>query len=441
SLSFMSLFNLKYDDMKNSKSITYLYWICTLFTVFWMYSGGVAALSNADFMVETIQKLGYPPYFHHLLGIAKLIGATLILFSLNKYLKAFAYAGVFYELISSSLSYALSGLLLEAIIPLLFFGIVGVSCYTWFRKNRYSLIKDLDLSIKTVKNFRPELVADKKFVKIYKTFQVERNNLIALKDFRKIIQRKEEREVFILNLNGVQIGITIWHLAYHHIAQGCINKQDFLITFCPVCNSGMVFKPVVNDQKLDFYVSGVYRGTMIMSDKQTNSYWDHITGECLHGFYGGEQLNIISSHEIIFEKDASSHLKVAVPKLSRFQKLVVKMQNGHTWRKVPEGKFYPGFKESFEFEDNRRPEKELGLGIVQDDIAKFYPLIYIQRQEKIIDIIGKRKVIVSIDDELSIPKAKFVNNDRKPTQIFMRWYGFVQTFKNVEIYEIKEEKT
>lgn len=411
-----------------------IYWITTIITVFWMYSGGMAALSNADFMVSTIAMLKYPDYFHYLLGAAKLIGATLILIPFNKHLKLFAYTGVFYEVAAASLSYAASGYYSDAFIPLVFLAVAGASCLTWFRANNYTLSVKQNLPIKSVKDFRPELVADKKFVKIYKTFDVDKNNLIPLEVFRSNIRKDEERELFVLNLDDIKIGITLWHLAYHHLAQGQLNNQHFLLTFCPVCNSGMVFNPIVDGQKLDFYVSGVYRGTMIMSDTQTNSYWDHITGECLYGFYGGKKLDTIASHEIIILNKAPDDLKIAIPKLSPFQRFVAKMQNGHTWRKVPEGKFYPGFKESFEFEDDRRPEKELGLGVVHSDEAKFYPLEIIQSTEPIFDTIGGLSIEISIDDELSIPKARFENKNSKPTQIFMRWYGFVQTFKQVKVY-------
>jgi len=420
--------------MKKVKVINTIYWVTTLITVFWMYSGGLAALDGAAFMVTTINKLGYPSYFHYLLGAAKLIGATLILFSFNKYLKAFAYTGVFYEVMAASSSYVASGLYPNAVVPLVFLAIIGVSCFAWFRRNNYVFISAHHLPIKTIKNFRPELVADKNFVKIYKTFEVDQNNLTSLNDFRSNIRKNEERELFIVNLNGYKIGITLWHLAYHHLAQGRVNQQDFLLTFCPVCNSGMVFSPLLNDQKLDFYVAGVYRGTMIMADRQTNSYWDHITGECLHGFYGGEKLEMIGSHEIILEKNAPVDLQIALPTLTFFQKIVAKMQNGHTWRKVPEGKFYPGFKESFEFEDNRRPEKELGLGVIHANTAKFYPLETIKSSAPIYDEIGGSPIRVYMENELAIPIADFEQEETKPTQIFMRWYGFVQTFKEVEIY-------
>ncbi len=420
--------------MKSSRTLKLIYWVTTIITVLWMFSGGVGALNNAEFMLDAIKQLGYPDYFHYLLGVAKIIGATFIFLPINRYLRTFAYAGVFFELLASALSYASSGLFLEAFAPLILLVIAGISCYTWFKKNKLSLKANIDLPVKSIKGFRPELVADKKFVRLYTTFKVESKNLINLEQFREAFMKKEERELFLINLKEKKVAVPLWYLAYHHLAQGKLNEQEFLITFCPVCNSGMIFTPVINNTKLDFYVSGVYRGTMIMSDRQTNSYWDHITGECLHGFFAGEKLENMGSHEIIFEKDATDDIQIAVPKLTLWQKLVAKMQNGHTWRKVPEGKFFPGFKASFEFEDNRRPEKELGLGVVHANIAKFYPLPIIKSAKNILDTINGVEICIQFDEEILIPTAIFPKDSIKPTQIFMRWYGFVQTFKEVEIY-------
>jgi ABC-type enterobactin transport system permease subunit len=125
---------------KNGQLLNSLYWVTTLVTILWMYAGSFAALLGAEFMTNTIQKLGYPDYFHFMLGGAKFIGASLILFSPNRWLKAFAYAGVFYELMSSILSYSLSGYYLETIAPFVFFIIVGGSFYCWIKRNDLKLV-------------------------------------------------------------------------------------------------------------------------------------------------------------------------------------------------------------------------------------------------------------------------------------------------------------
>lgn len=199
----------------------------------------------------------------------------------------------------------------------------------------------------------------------------------------------------------------------------------------------MVFNRTVQGTDLNFYVSGVYRGMMIMSDTETHSYWDHITGECLAGYYLGERLPMLGSHELVLAADlvnSEPRISIAVPGLNVLQKFFTWFQNGHVWRRVPQGKFYPGFKESFEFEDNRRPEKELGLGVVEKGHARFYPLEVVKAHSSISDIIDGKQITVCVDRNLGIPVATFNDSIQRPTQLFMRWYGFAQTFRDCEIF-------
>ncbi|WP_299530183.1 DUF3179 domain-containing (seleno)protein [Ulvibacterium sp.] len=421
---------------KKTKSGRMLFLITKTILVLWMISGGVSALLGAEFMVEQIEKLGYPNYFPKVLGIAKLIGALIFIFPVKKILKVITYCGVFFEVSIAFVSYIFAGLWQDSFPPIVFLTIATVSFFLWFKS------KDLSLGLKPklpkIKSFRPELITNKEFVKIYQTFQITEKHLLSLKQMIAENRIKPNQEVFNIKIGKEQIIITLWNLAYHHLAEGNLNKVPFLITFCPVCNSGMLFNRTVEDEILEFYVSGVYRGTMIMCDQQTNSYWDHITGVCLGGYYTGRQLEIIDSHTITSAKESLSYsdtIKVAIPQLSLLKRFFTKFQNGHVWRKVPEGKFYPGFKDSFEFEDTRRPEKELGLGILHKNKAKFYPFETIKKEKEIKDEFLGQTIIIKIDEQLGIPKAEFQSKSKEmPKQLFLRWYGFVQTFRNCEIY-------
>ena len=48
--------------------------------------------------------------------------------------------------------------------------------------------------------------------------------------------------------------------------------------------------PVVNGKTHRFGVRGLYNGLLLMGDYETGSYWDHITGVCVHGPLSGHQL-------------------------------------------------------------------------------------------------------------------------------------------------------
>jgi hypothetical protein len=56
------------------------------------------------------------------------------------------------------------------------------------------------------------------------------------------------------------------------------------------CNSGVSLTPIVDGKPERFAARGLYNGLALLGDYATNSYWDHITGACVHGPLQGAQL-------------------------------------------------------------------------------------------------------------------------------------------------------
>lgn len=68
------------------------------------------------------------------------------------------------------------------------------------------------------------------------------------------------------------------------------------VTFCPLCNSSIVFERRVADDVLRFGVSGNLRNSdLIMWDDATQSWWQQVTGEAIVGVYTGTKLQIVPS--------------------------------------------------------------------------------------------------------------------------------------------------
>jgi hypothetical protein len=57
-----------------------------------------------------------------------------------------------------------------------------------------------------------------------------------------------------------------------------------------VCSSGISFDPVVDGERLTFGFEGIWQGTAVLYDHQTNSLWMHLTGECFAGRHRGAVL-------------------------------------------------------------------------------------------------------------------------------------------------------
>ena len=79
-------------------------------------------------------------------------------------------------------------------------------------------------------------------------------------------------------------------------------------TFCPLCNSAIVFDRNLDGEVLDFGVSGNLRNSdLIMYDRQTHSWWQQFTGEGIVGDNAGKKLEPLSAFIISFEDFKNAH--------------------------------------------------------------------------------------------------------------------------------------
>lgn len=118
----------------------------------------------------------------------------------------------------------------------------------------------------------------------------------------------ERSPVIALEIEGEARAYPQAILMWHEIANDVIQDVPVAVTFCPLCNSSIVFDRRVDGETLEFGVSGVLRNSdLVMYDRQTESWWQQFTGEGIVGFYNGTLLDIIPSQVISFSQFAERY--------------------------------------------------------------------------------------------------------------------------------------
>ena len=85
-----------------------LYWGATsLLALFAAVSGAMYFLAEAP--AQTIERLGYPDYFHVLLGVGKIVGAVALVVPLPRSLKEWVYAGFTFDFAAAVISHVMVG--------------------------------------------------------------------------------------------------------------------------------------------------------------------------------------------------------------------------------------------------------------------------------------------------------------------------------------------
>ncbi|MCI2398628.1 DUF3179 domain-containing protein [Aliiroseovarius subalbicans] len=98
--------------------------------------------------------------------------------------------------------------------------------------------------------------------------------------------------VITLELPGqVARAYPIRYLTWHEIVNDAVGGVPFAVTFCPLCNSALVFDRRLEGQVLSFGVSGKLRNSdMIMYDRETESWWQQALGTGIVGVLTGKEL-------------------------------------------------------------------------------------------------------------------------------------------------------
>jgi uncharacterized membrane protein YphA (DoxX/SURF4 family) len=81
------------------------YWVATAIAVLGVAGTGLLDLTGAPVMAQHVTSLGYPAYLQHFLGLAKMLGAAVIVLPALPRLKEWAYAGMTFDLVGAAYSH------------------------------------------------------------------------------------------------------------------------------------------------------------------------------------------------------------------------------------------------------------------------------------------------------------------------------------------------
>ena len=83
-------------------------------------------------------------------------------------------------------------------------------------------------------------------------------------------------------------------LNWHEVVNDRIDGEPVVISFCPLCGTGMAFAARVDGRELSFGVSGLlYNSDVLLFDRQTNSLWSQLLGQAISGPLKGSRLTLL----------------------------------------------------------------------------------------------------------------------------------------------------
>lgn len=196
--------------------------------------------------------------------------------------------------------------------------------------------------------------------------------------------------VLAVHVNGDARAYPLQILMWHEIVNDTVGGRPVSVTYCPLCNSGIVFDRQVADRLLDFGTSGMlYKSDLVMYDRQTHSLWAQMEGRALVGDLAGTKLSWLPSNTIAY-----GEWKTLFP-----GGRVLSRDTGHRrqyGRNPYEGYDEPGVHPFLFFDqvDRRLPPKERVVGIVVGDGAKAYPFSVLVKRRVLADTFNGQLLVI-----------------------------------------------
>ncbi len=107
---------------------------------------------------------------------------------------------------------------------------------------------------------------------------------------------KPEEPVISLVIGGEARAYPLRILMWHEIVNDVVAGIPVAVTYCPLCNTSIVFDRRLDGRTLDFGTTGKLRHSdLVMYDRQTESWWQQFGGDAIVGELTGRSLEMLPS--------------------------------------------------------------------------------------------------------------------------------------------------
>ena len=202
----------------------------------------------------------------------------------------------------------------------------------------------------------------------------------------------EDDRVLGLYHNGAARAYPVRILNWHEIVNDKSSGDPVVISFCPLCGTGVAFISAHRKAKT-FGVSGLlYNSDLLLYDRETESLWSQILARAVSGQLRGEKLRLLPLEHTTWSDWRNRYSATKV------------LSTDTGYRRNYNRSPYAGYETSEEIYfpvthlDRRYHPKEQVLGVEIDGHFKAYPFSELARTSgEVFDEINGKKIVVRFD--------------------------------------------
>jgi len=239
-----------------------------------------------------------------------------------------------------------------------------------------------------------------------------------------------EDRVMGVRHNGVAKAYPIRIMNWHEIVNDEFRGEPVVVSYCPLCGTGMVFSAEVDGQDLEFGVSGLlYNSDVLLYDRYSLSLWSQILGEAVSGMFVGTKLRQLPADHTTWHDWRQRYPDT----------LVLSRQTGYNrnYARVP----YGGYEQSERIyfpvahRDERYHPKEKVIGLTLAGKAKAYPFAELSKLETPFeDQLAGRKISVHFDAAHRTGRILDTEGREIPSIIGF-WFAWVAFHPQTAVYQ------
>ena len=219
-------------------------------------------------------------------------------------------------------------------------------------------------------------------------------------------------------------------LNWHEIVNDYFGKKPVVVTYCPLCGSGMAFNAHIEGEDRTFGVSGLlYNNDVLLYDRQSESLWSQIMGEAVSGPLKGTEMEYIQTTHTTWKK---------WKQMNPYSQVLSK-ETGYTmnYEENPYGNYEKQERIVFpsESSDDRYHPKAWTLGIEVDGKYKAYPFEELKKTDGTFhDTFAGKEFTIEYNKEHRYAVVKTPDNEEYPS-VVMYWFAWTSFHPDTEVYQ------
>ncbi len=247
---------------------------------------------------------------------------------------------------------------------------------------------------------------------------------------------KDKDRVLGIFLNGVAKTYPIKIMNWHEIVNDMVGGKPVMVSYCPLCGTGMAFDPVINGKKHIFGVSGLlYKSDVLMYDHQTESLWSQIKQEAVTGKLTGTRMKLLVLNHTTWGSWRKEHPKTLVLSTDTGYRRDYFRDPYASYERTDQLMFSVGKV------DQRFPPKSWVLGVERNGTTKAYPFSELKNAPRTFtDKIGSEEIKIVYEPDYRTTRVFNKAGEEIPT-VIAYWFAWSVFHPDTALYTVsKPEK-